>query len=467
MQGSADNPAPAKNPEATLEQLRHENAALRAQLDAAEQTLQSIKSGSIDALVVAGPAGEHLLALQDVDHPYRQLIENLSEGVLTLTMDGVVLYANHRVADMLKTSLELVIGSLFGSWATGDSRPTLERLMRPHAGTERQQITLAARDGSRIAVVVSVTALRVDRTAGMLGMVLTDLSAHQHGAAPIADERLARMALLSVIEDQHQAEATLRKSELRFRTIFEQAPLGVAVVDSDSGQIYEANEKFCAITGRSRAELRELGWQRITHPEDLDAGEKAMARLHDGETSTVRQRKRYLRPDGSEVTVQLTIAALSPEAGESPRHLGMIEDITETERTQRALAESEALFRGIVEQSMAGVYIVQDDAFQYANPRLAEILGYDTPEELVGRPVLSVIAEPDHTEVKTNMQRRLSGEKPRISYTLRGLRKDGTIVHVALHGSRIVYRGTPAVIGLVLDLSDPMDADVRAQRQDE
>ncbi|MEX2480373.1 MAG: PAS domain S-box protein [Gammaproteobacteria bacterium] len=466
MQHSADEPAPGTNPETALEQLRRENETLRAELDAAEQTLQSIKSGSIDALLVAGPAGERLLALQDVDHPYRQLIENLSEGVLTLTMDGVVLYANHRFADMLKTSLELVIGSLFGSWTASDGLGTLEHLLRPHAGTQREQITLTARDGSRLPVVVSVTELRVDRSGGMLGMVVIDLRAHEHGGAPFADERLARMALLSVIEDQHRAEATLRESERRFRTIFEQVPVGVAVVDSDSGKIYEANEKFRRITGRTREQLSALGWQRITHLEDIAAGEEAMARLRDGEAA-VSQCKRYVRPDGSEVTVHLTIAPLIHEAGESPRHLGMIEDITEAERTRRALAESESLFRGIVEQSIAGVYIVQDNEFKYANPRLAEILRYDTPEELVGRPVLSVIAEPDHPRVETNMQRRLSGEQPRISYTLRGLRKDGTTVHVALHGSRIMYCGAPAVVGLVLDLSETMDAGARSWGQGE
>ncbi len=122
-------------------------------------------------------------------------------------------------------------------------------------------------------------------------------------------------------------------------------------------------------------------------------------------------------------------------------------------QADQALRESERKFRNFVEQSLVGLYVVQDGKIAYANSKSAELLGYDTPEQLVGTPV-DILTHPDDTEVlRENHRRRLAGEVTSIRYTYRALRRDGRIVWADVHGSLCEYEGRPAVMGVALDVS--------------
>lgn len=110
-------------------------------------------------------------------------------------------------------------------------------------------------------------------------------------------------------------------------------------------------------------------------------------------------------------------------------------------------------FRGLVEQSLAGLYIIQDGILQYVNPQYAAMYGY-RPEEMIGRLVEEFLVEADRPLYLENLRRRISGEQPSIRYYLRGLHKDGHTVEMEAHGSRFEYRGRPAVVGVQLDISD-------------
>ncbi|MFU2487194.1 ATP-binding protein [Thauera sp. WH-1] len=137
-----------------------------------------------------------------------------------------------------------------------------------------------------------------------------------------------------------------RAAEARFRVIFEQAPLGVVLLDSDSGRITEANPRFAEIVGRPVASLTGLDPARITHPEDVHAGLDELERLRDGASADYRLNKRYLRPDGSTVWASLTGAPVQVDSEQAPRHLVIVEDISERkemeERLRQATATAEA-----------------------------------------------------------------------------------------------------------------------------
>src|SRR5512143_1306866 len=105
----------------TQKQLVDENADLRARLNEAEDTLRAIRNGEVDALVVSSVDGDQIFTLKGAELPYRILIEEMNECALTLAMDGVILYANHRSAEMLKAPLEKVIGSTIHTWVVPDS----------------------------------------------------------------------------------------------------------------------------------------------------------------------------------------------------------------------------------------------------------------------------------------------------------------------------------------------------------
>ncbi len=118
-----------------------------------------------------------------------------------------------------------------------------------------------------------------------------------------------------------------------------------------------------------------------------------------------------------------------------------------------ALVIDDVPFRGIVEQSLAGVYVVIDERFVYANDTFAAMFGY-SPGEFIGRRMVDCVTPDSVAEVQANYQRRMAGEVDSIRYTTRGLRKDGRIVVLDLHASRVDCRGRPALAGVALDITD-------------
>src|SRR5512133_55563 len=88
-----------------------ENEALRAQLAEAQELIRAIQSGDVDALVVCGPEGDQVFTLKGAEYEYRALVEAMNEGAATLSADGIVLYFNQRLSDLVGIPLEQIIGS--------------------------------------------------------------------------------------------------------------------------------------------------------------------------------------------------------------------------------------------------------------------------------------------------------------------------------------------------------------------
>lgn len=159
-----------------------------------------------------------------------------------------------------------------------------------------------------------------------------------------AEALLARVAPRAAAELERLAvETALRESEVRFRSIFEQAPIGVAEVDSSSGAILGANLRFAEIIGRSIAELRTLGWKNFANPDDIPDGVDLLARMKSGAISGFELDKHHRRPDGSYVWIHLSIAPVFDGARGNARHLCMVQDTSERKRAEEALRASHAV----------------------------------------------------------------------------------------------------------------------------
>lgn len=140
--------------------------------------------------------GEQLLTLQGAD-AYRTLIKEMSEGALTMTATGLILYANRRFAEMLKTPLEKVLGATLDTWIAPASQPMLQTLLSPGATQSRgQQLELVASDASRVPVHLSVSKLTLNALPDVFGLVATDLTEQQRTEDIVAQlrhtERLRR-----------------------------------------------------------------------------------------------------------------------------------------------------------------------------------------------------------------------------------------------------------------------------------
>jgi PAS domain S-box-containing protein len=129
-----------------------------------------------------------------------------------------------------------------------------------------------------------------------------------------------------------------------------------------------------------------------------------------------------------------------------------------------AQRSAEARFQRLVEQSIVGIYVIQNDRFVYVNPRMTGIFGY-TAEELTGRPLLTLVAEESRSLTGGNIERRIKGEVDSVHYELRAVRKDGQIIDLEAHGGRTEYNGHPAILGSLIDITERRTAEKKLHAQ--
>ncbi len=131
---------------------------------------------------------------------------------------------------------------------------------------------------------------------------------------------------------------------------------------------------------------------------------------------------------------------------------------SDLKRILRALMESEDRYRRLVENSLVGIGIVQDHVLKFANQKLTEILGYQQSKEIVGQPIMKVVAPESRDRVADEINARESGHQETTHYEFKALQKNGSTIDVELFGSRIKYDGKDAAMGITIDISQRKQA---------
>jgi diguanylate cyclase (GGDEF)-like protein/PAS domain S-box-containing protein len=145
--------------------------------------------------------------------------------------------------------------------------------------------------------------------------------------------------------------------------------------------------------------------------------------------------------------------------------VGILRDVSDRRRLEQQSSGVEPQFRTLVEQSLVGMYVIQEGRYRYANPKLGAIFGY-TQEELLGLDsVLDLVAEEDRDMVLESLRKRITGELQTARYAFRALRKEGERLVVVVHGSSTEIDGRPAVIGTLLDVTDRRRSEARIVEQ--
>ncbi|HLI73925.1 MAG TPA: EAL domain-containing protein [Acidimicrobiales bacterium] len=135
------------------------------------------------------------------------------------------------------------------------------------------------------------------------------------------------------------SEQALVDAEARFRSAFEQAPIGIGLATSD-GRILRANRAFGEILGRSPEEVAGSALRDLTHPDDWEANAAQIRALFAGETDQYQMEKRYIHADGHVVWVSVSTSIVRDSAGEPVYMIGQIEDITERREMRERLAHA-------------------------------------------------------------------------------------------------------------------------------
>jgi PAS domain S-box-containing protein len=181
-----------------------ESDALRTQLEEAKGLLEAIRSGEIDALLVAGSEGAHVFTLEGAEHPYRVMVESMREGAATLIADGTLAYANARLAALLGVSLERLLGHRFADFIAPPERERFAATCAAAASghrADRFEIRIAG--GGALPVLIALSPLgqpqRTSDPIPALCLLVTDLT-----------ESLRNSQLSLEVSRREAAEAELR-----------------------------------------------------------------------------------------------------------------------------------------------------------------------------------------------------------------------------------------------------------------
>ena len=169
----------------------------------------------------------------------------------------------------------------------------------------------------------------------------------------------------------------LQVSEKQFRSIFDQAGVGVTRVEVKTGQFLEINQKYCDIVGYTQDELKQMDILQITHPDDIAMQNDFTQDLLSNRISEYRLQKRYVKKDMSIVWADITCTALWDEDEVPTTRIAVVQDITDMKYAELALLKSEERWKFALEGSNQGIWDWQTDSPQiFISSRCKDMLGY-------------------------------------------------------------------------------------------
>ena len=240
------------------------------------------------------------------------------------------------------------------------------------------------------------------------------------------------------------------QSEARFRTMFEESPLGVGLIDSLTGHIYEVNLKYAEILGRRLPDIHTLDWMTITHPDDLQKDLDNMAALNSGEIKGFNMEKRLIRPDGSYVWINMTVSPLTMDDKNKPHHLAMIEDITEKKSNEKDITR----FGRVLSSSSNEIFMFSSTTFRFTQVNLGacENLGYSM-DELNQLTPLDLKPEYNLETFRKLIQPLIEKKESSLTFETLHKRKDKSLYPVNVILQLIHEESPPLFVAIIEDIT--------------
>ncbi|MDP2890940.1 MAG: PAS domain S-box protein [Bacteroidota bacterium] len=243
--------------------------------------------------------------------------------------------------------------------------------------------------------------------------------------APIYDSDGTVLGILGIgrdITERKLAGQVLQASEKRFRAIFDQAPIAIALIDLQGFPII-SNLRLTKMIGYSSDELAKMKFTEFTYTEDVDKDLNQFADLIAGKISGYSMEKRYIHKDGTLIWANLFVTTLNDNNGLPQEIIGMVEDITERKKAEDAMLESEIKYRAFFENSMDAILLTSPDGqILSANQASCDMFGY-SEDELI-RLGKSAVVDGSDSRFSILLNERNSKGKARGEVTF--LRKDRT-----------------------------------------
>lgn len=250
---------------------------------------------------------------------YRMAFENSFDGLFLTSPDGSIQAANPSACRTLgRTEQEICRLGREGVMDTTDPRFHVFLEQRAQTGKAHGELYCKHKDGTLIPVEASSVIFRDSGGVRRTSTAMRDIS------------------------ERKRAEAELRESEERFRRVFEEGPIGLALVATDY-RFLKVNSALCEMVGYSESELQRLTFAHITHPDDLQADVKLAEQLFANQIPYYQIEKRYLKKNGDIIWIRLTGSVIRDQHGDILYALAFVEDITAGKQAEQKLREQAAM----------------------------------------------------------------------------------------------------------------------------
>jgi diguanylate cyclase (GGDEF)-like protein/PAS domain S-box-containing protein len=438
--------------EQNQEELRNAHDDLEQRVDERTSALQEAIQSLQNEISERRRAEE---ALRQSEERYRTILENIEDGYYEVDLAGNLTFFNDSMSRISATPKEQLIGLNNQQYTDQENAKKIFQAFNKvyRTGEPRKECDweIIRRNGSK-AYVESSISLRKDASGKPIGF----------------------RGIIRDITERKRAEEVLHTSEAQLSNALKIAHLGHWEYDVAS-DLFTFSDHFYAIF-RTTAE-REGGYtmssaqyaQRFVHPDDRSVVsaeiQKALETTNPHYSRQLEHRMIYA--DGEVGYIAVRFFVIKDDKGHTVKTYGVNQDITERKRAEEALRESENKFRDLAEKSLVGVYLIQDGVFKYINTRLAEINGYVVEELIDKKGPKDLVLPEDWPMVEENTRKRLSGEVESLYFEFRGITKNNRIINLEAYGSRTMYRGRPAVVGTLLDITDRKRAEEKLRESEE
>lgn len=367
---------------------------------------------------------------EEAEASYKAIVEN-SRTAVVVVQDEKVVYVNLRTCEQTGYTREEVLGTSIWDYLHPDEVAEV---------ADAQRRRLAGEDIPTDRVVRAVT------KSGEIKYFDLRATPIQHKGAP------AILLNLLDVTDNVRAQQAVAKSEHEFRDLVEKTSDWVWQTDENSIYTY-SSPRSRELLGYEPEEIVGRSSFDLMSPEEAKRVSKLAAPILKKREPFTLFENALLHRDGHLVMVETSAEPVFNDQGEFRGYRGTDRDITERKKAEQALQEAEEKYRSLVEETIIGVFMVQNDQLVYANPRVLEIVGTES-QDFIGKSPLEFVAPQDRASVADHI-RELMHKKVRSSrLSFRVLRRDGALIDVEVHSTLTTYMGAPAIMCSAADITE-------------